>query len=125
MILRPRSGAPRAGARGTPGVRQSSLSHTAFLVLPAAATRTGIVSTHFERSLVVHRRLWNRLPSKELPVAESCEFCNKKSAVGEKTFIAGTEITQSCFAIGRLQDAILGAPAITHGQDLASPAITG
>ena len=73
----------------------------------------------------MHGGFWNRLPFKELPVVESCELRNKGSAVGEKTFIAGTEITQSCFAIGCLQDAILGAPAITHGQDLASTAITG
>ena len=43
--------------------------------------------------------------------------------MGEETLVAGTEIIQPFFAIRRLEEAILGAPAMAQGQYLADLAI--
>ena len=55
----------------------------------------------------------------------SSELSNKGSAVGKETFIARTKVIEPRFAIWRLEEAILGAPPITHIQDLAYLTILG
>jgi hypothetical protein len=119
MMLRRRSEEPRAEGQG------SSLAHAASLVLPAAAARTGIVSTNFEMSLFTNSWDGEGLPFKRLPLPESDELFDKRPTMSEKTLIARTKIIESCFAIRCPEDAILRTPAIAHGPDLASLAITG
>jgi hypothetical protein len=70
-------------------------------------------------------RARRHLPLDGLLVAEDREFCKKRPAVGEKAFVARTQIVQPCFAIGCPENAILRAPSVTEREDLTFQAIPG
>ena len=65
------------------------------------------------------------MPFDGLPSSKGGEFCKKRPAVGEKAFVAHTQIVQPCFAIGRPENAILRAPSVTKIEDVAFQTIAG
>jgi hypothetical protein len=60
---------------------------------------------------------------RSLPAPFGGYFCNKRSAVGKKAFIARAQIVQPRFAIWRLDEAILRTPTMTHSSDLTFLAV--
>jgi hypothetical protein len=102
-----------------------SFPHAALLVLLAAAARAGIITTDSGMRLGTGGRARRHLPFDALPLPKGGHFCKKRPAVGEKAFVARTQIVQPCFAIGCPENAILRAPSVTEREDLTFQAIPG
>ena len=68
------------------------------------------------------RRPW---ASEGLRVSQGGQLCKKRPAVAEKAFEARTQIVQAVFTVGRPENAILRAPAVTEVEDVAFETIAG
>ena len=86
----------------------------ALLKLSAAAARAGIIAAGPRRPWVEGRRRF---------APPGCQSCKRFARVEEETLHPGTEIVEPRLAIRCIDEAILGAAAIAHGQNFAFPAI--
>ena len=104
---------------------KDSFAQAAFLVLSAAATRTGVVAARLGNCPSSRSFCRRGLPFEGLTPPQGGELRNERLAVGEEAFIACTQVVQSRFAIRRLEDTVLRTPTMAHVQDLACLAIAG
>jgi len=91
-------------------------THAAFFVFSPTAARTWIVTPRFRLPCCTLRHPFG---FKGLSSPEGGHLHGKRPAVGEKTFIARTQVVQPRFAVRRMKDTIFRAPAIAHIPDLA------
>src|SRR5262245_2226877 len=90
-------------------------SQAALLVLAAAATRAWIVAPHFRTGLSLRglehlHQTFGWLSG----TPQRCQLGDVRTAVGKETFIAGTQVVETCFTVWSLDDAIFRASPITH-----------